>query len=327
MSNSPQSEPSEEQLNRLAELYYAGKLKETEQLCRELLRSHSDTLVVIDLLGAVLRGRGKLKEALQIFNQSIEINPNSEAYNRRSSVFTELGMIKEAIRDYEHALELEPNNAVIHRNLAELKTYKTDDEQLKLMQECYSDSDTDERQRIHLCFALAKAHDDLNDFDNSFRYLTEGNRLHKQRLGYDICDDERLVHKIKRLFRSSTALPVVTDNKPRSKQPVFIIGMPRTGTSLVEQILASHSCIHGAGELDFMRRLVEPILSKTDDKLLQKDIMPLRSGYLDMLNALDTDNNIIIDKMPFNFMLLGFILVALPEARIIHVRRHPVATG
>jgi tetratricopeptide (TPR) repeat protein len=321
-------EPPQEQLERLALLYYAGELTETEQSCKELLRRYPDTPAVINLLAAALRGLGRLKEAIQVFDQLIGINPDSaEVYNSRSGALTELGMIKEAISGYEQALELEPDYAHIHRNLAELKNYKTNDPQLALMEQCYADTGLDNSQHIHICFALAKAHDDLGNFDRSFTYLSEGNSLHKQRLDYDIRDDESMVKRIKHLFNSSASLPIVTDNRPISQRPVFIIGMPRSGTSLVEQILASHSRIHGAGELDCMMKIVQPILSYTDDELSMREIMAIRSAYLDALNALGVTKDVLTDKMPINFLLVGFILTALPEAKIIHVKRHPVATG
>jgi hypothetical protein len=117
-------------------------------------------------------------------------------------------------------------------------------------------------------------------------------------------------------------------------RPLFIVGMPRSGTSLVEQILASHTKVHGAGELDTMNKLVGPMLSNRPDQnvsqntsiLSTMEISTVRDGYLEKLISLRVPENIITDKMPLNFRWIGFILSAFPEAKIIHLNREPRAT-
>jgi len=116
--------------------------------------------------------------------------------------------------------------------------------------------------------------------------------------------------------------------------PIFKLGMPRSGTSLVEQLLASHSQVHGAGELDAMNKLVYPVLSNLSDQkvspdsseISQNDIIAVRDGYLEALAALNVSEKIITDKLPLNFLFIGFILSAFPKAKNIHVNRSPRAT-
>ena len=197
------------------------------------------------------------------------------------------------------------------------------------MESLYSKSDLHSSHKINICFSLASAYKDLNHLDNFFKFLNEGNALRKKELGYDITQSQNVHSAIVNLFSSKQSLI----NKPKDKpsiRPIFIVGMPRSGTSLVEQIISSHHEVYGAGELLTLRKVIDPILVKylnnNKYKVTKKDYLLIREQYLDSLSNLNVSNKIITDKMPVNFRLIGFILSAMPEAKIIHIKRDARAT-
>ena len=232
------------------------------------------------------------------------------------------------------AIQLKPGNAEAHYHLSSLKKYEQDDPQIELMETLFIGSEPTEKDRMHLCFALAKAYGGLGEYNKSFSYYEEGNSLRNKQLNYDIGKDKRIISRIREIFSAEIPALDVTPDGDTSKRTLFIVGMPRSGTSLVEQILASHTQVYGAGELDTMRKLVLPILSNLPDnnfhqqksEIFLSEINTVRKEYLDALAALNVPEKIITDKMPLNFLYIGFILSAFPEAKIIHISRDPRAT-
>jgi hypothetical protein len=182
---------------------------------------------------------------------------------------------------------------------------------------------------IVLCFALAKIHDDLGNYERAFKLFCEGNR-HHARNKTDTIEDARDSAAMVREIFSNLNLSSFTPAQSEARQrPVFILGMPRSGTSLVEQILATHSEVYGGGELGLMGQWCFGYLklARTHGKNLQLQnyIGQLRSHYLSGIGKL-SDKPVVTDKMPVNFFWLGFLLLALPEAVVIHTSRDPMAT-
>ena len=179
---------------------------------------------------------------------------------------------------------------------------------------------------MRLCYALAKVYEDLGKQDDQFKFLHEGNRLRKQELNYSFVQDQNLFSIVKKMYISPPSLSYEVS----TIRPVFILGMPRSGTSLVEQIIASHHAVYGAGELTTLADLIEPIvkdqLAKDKYKLPEKAFLSIREQYLDALSRFNVPENVITDKMPLNFQYIGFILSAFPEAKIVHLKRDAIAT-
>jgi hypothetical protein len=176
---------------------------------------------------------------------------------------------------------------------------------------------------------------DIGDTDQAFAHLDRGNRLHRGRLRYAVQDDVEQFAEIARSLDADSLAQRAGSGDP-SKRPVFIVGMPRSGTTLVEQILASHPQVFGAGELGTLERiLIErfgPGLSPTGRArrlagLTGADLTAIGSAYVGAISALAPGAQRVTDKMPSNFRLAGLIQLALPNARIIHCRRDPVDTS
>ena len=309
-----------------------GELEHAVKSYEQAIRLKPDCAEVYLCRANALRELGQLQEALSSCDQAIQLKADfAEAYQARGDAHRALGQLQAAIQSYEQAIHLKPDLALTYYSLSTLKDYQLDDVQIGLMEALYTHADTSELDQVQLSFALAKAYEDLADYDKSFQYLKAGNCVRKKQLNYHIDDERKLISKIRRIFTSASLPSALAGAGKPSIQPIFIVGMMRSGTSLVEQILASHSQVHGAGELRTVTALVRPLLKKRGDEkakqpLSRREIKALRDGYLSALHALKVPEKIITDKMPLNFRWIGFILCAFPEAKIIQLNRDPRAT-
>jgi len=278
-------------------------------------------------LGTTLYELGRNDEALNSYKQTLIINPDyADAYNNIGNILQELGQFDEAFSNYVYALAIDPDNAEFHRNLALMKNYKKGDTQVIKMQSLLSDDNLSKSERIQLCFALAKAYDDLGEKDELFKILNQGNYLRKDDLNYSIEKDLNNHSLFRKMFVSNIENSSSYDSL--SIRPIFIVGMPRSGTTLVEQIISSHHKVHGAGELNALDNLIAPIMnnySTHNNSLSEKNFLSIRQGYSKKLSNLNVIESVITDKMPTNFKNIGFILKAFPEAKIIHLKRDAMA--
>ena len=193
------------------------------------------------------------------------------------------------------------------------------------MQNLHQDKNITEDQRCHLGFALAKVFEDLNDLDQSFSYLALGNELRKNQLDYDVKKDIKSFDLLKNTYPILKSFVPPIHETTNGPKPIFILGMPRSGTSLVEQIVSSHSSISGGGELNYINQFGAEYatgLTRVNSEVL----LDFRNRYLSALEKHSHGRSIVTDKMPTNFKYIGLILSAFPEAKIIHVKRNPEAT-
>ena len=285
--------------------------------------------------GNALKQLGQMDAALEDYNKAIRLKPDFvEAHSNRGNALGELGQLDEAQKSYKKAIQLKPDYADAHRSLTTLRKYNQEDSHIRVMKNLLMDSALKELDRMYLYFALAKVYEDLGQYDDSFSCLEKANAFRYQELNYHIDSEKRVFVRIKEIFNAESLAPNAKRDSDTHIQPLFIIGMPRSGTSLVEQILASHSKVHGAGELEAMGRLAFPIISGQSNEdsnqgkaILSRDkIESLHNGYLETLTSLNVPETIFTDKMPSNFRFVGLILSALPKSKIIHVNRDPMAT-
>ena len=282
-------------------------------------------------LGAGLQELKKFEDAKQQFEKAISLNPNYAQAHHNLGILSEmLGLPEDALNHYQKAVTINPRFAEAHRNLSKLKDFQSSDPQITLMNSLYSEEGVNIADKVKLGFALAKVYDDLGNHDQFFKFLNEANKLRKTELNYSIKETEDFHKHVTKLF--SKPIPKIKKAllKPSSIRPIFIVGMPRSGTSLVEQIIASHHSVYGAGELTNLKEIVSPILenfiNNKIDSLGEADLTLIRQKYIESLTHLNISEQIITDKMPLNFRLIGLILSAIPEAKIIHLKRDARAT-
>ena len=302
------------------------RLDEATQSYKTAIAFQSDYADAHYNLGILYHDVGQLKMAIDSIKMAIKINPeNADTHKYLGNTFQSNGQIDEAIKCYEKALSINPFHADAHRNLSTIKNYIHDDDQINLMQDLLLNGNLSQSDLVHINFALAKANEDLGKKDDLFKSLNEGNRLRKEELNYSLNKDLDDHSNLKRLINMNPSNSKESVKFKSSKiRPIFIVGMPRSGTSLVEQILSSHQKIHGAGELSTLNNLIVPIISDyilKDKKVTKDSYLSVRNEYLSYISRLNVSETIITDKMPTNFRYIGFILKAFPEAKIIHLNR------
>lgn len=275
-----------------------------------------------------LERAGRYEAALEFYKISLNINPNqASALNNIAVIHKMQGNKKEARRSFESALTIAPDEAELHRNLTTVKTFRSGDPHISQISRLLNDTKTSELNKMHLRFAMAKAQEDLGDYQTAYSSYVSANQLRKTVFEYDLKDDLDEFKAIKNCFLEwSKDKPQSNTNPfPTTKRAVFILGMPRSGTSLVEKILASHPKVYGAGELEFLNSSVNSIQWKKNG-LNQDNVQKIANHYRDAVNAISTEKTVITDKMPLNFRWVGFAIAALPDAKILHVHRDPTAT-
>ena len=178
--------------------------------------------------------------------------------------------------------------------------------------------------QVALHFGLAKAFEDIGDADQSFAHLQRGNDLRATQVSYHIDQDRDLLADLRQRFAVGAG-PALVAHPGLALRPVFVLGMMRSGTTLMEQILSSHPMVHGAGELEVLPQLAAQEMAGKAGPLDEAALQRIRQGYLQALAEQAGGKAVVVDKLPANFRVIGLIRKALPEARILHMRRDPVA--
>ena len=219
---------------------------------------------------------------------------------------------------------------IVDRIMGRFIKYDKNNNNLKEMLNKIDNKELSDVSKVNLNFALGKAYEDLLDYKKSFFYLEEGNKIKDTISKYDIKSDNHLFDKLKVFFKDYVFNKNV-DNNNSNKKIIFILGLPRSGSSLIEQIISSHPDVYGAGELDYLEKLIQnniyindilkiPNLNNESGLNL---IDKISSKYFELINDFDSNHDNITDKAPQNFRWIGFIKILFPSAKIIHCVRDP----
>ena len=284
-------------------------------------------------LGDALMALNRDEEAIAQYEKVLGIEPsNAEAQNNIGVALQALGRLEQAARAYEQAVALAPRKPSIYLNLVHAKPLTTADPRIAALEALAQEVDSfSEEEQIALHFALGKALGDLKQWERAFHHLLTGNKIKRRQVDYNETQTLNLFARIQAAFSTAVLRNQVGGGDP-SSLPVFIVGMPRSGTTLIEQILASHSKVFGAGEREEFGQAVlalsrpGPAFPELVFNLTADALRSLGSGYVAALTAAGPSAERIVDKMPSNFLYAGLIYLALPNARIIHARRDPIDT-
>jgi tetratricopeptide (TPR) repeat protein len=288
-------------------------------------------------LGKAWNARGNLARAVECYRQAIEIDPaNAQCFIGLGAAYGDHGEIDEAVASLRKAIEINPRQVSAYPVLARYKTFTAGDDDIRAMETLFSAKESGDTDKSRLAFSLGKAYEDIGEYDKSIKYVIKGARLKRKQIDYSNAATRERFERIKQVF-SADFFARCADVGFADRTPIFIIGMPRSGTSLVEQILASHPAVFGAGELDDLSRVYRSLGesaagAQTDnfpEDLVELDpdrFEDLGSEYIRRIRRLSADASFITDKLPHNFMRVGFIRAILPRARIIHCTREPMDT-
>jgi tetratricopeptide (TPR) repeat protein len=289
--------------------------------------------VALDALGEFLVHAAEYLRALQIYDRAVAAAPgNSTLLAKRAVVHRFLGNFELAAADHEAVLALSPADADALKGLAELRPQTRDRNSIAAMEALLRGAQAQSKDAATLNFALAKSYEDLGEYALSWRHLTEGNRLERARLDYQSGTDRAVIEQI------IAAFPTLETQRAdaAAQRPIFIVGLPRTGTTLVERIIGNHSQVHSAGELSALSEAIGSTVQRTAQlqsrswlgyaaALGRLDGAAIAREYLERSRVRRDERPRFTDKHPMNFFYCALILRAFPNAHIVHVTRHPLA--
>ncbi len=297
------------------------------------LRPHSAEAHVA--LGLLFFDRHEVSSAFAEMDRALTLDPhNAETLAQKASMLRNSGDGEEAARYFRKAIQLQPHYGEAYHALASLRKQTRNETHLSRdvegMEGAYQSSQTSPHDRMLIGFALGKVFDDLGEYDKAFGYFEQANRSQRQSFSYSTERQARFFRRheegLGQAFQEHCVGQAVDDTTP-----IFILGMPRSGTSLVEQILASHPAVFGAGEVEYTRVFVETVQKITGHPFPQKILkIPPRKfkelgrTYIDLLKSNSSGAQRVTDKLPHNFLRIGMLAAVMPHAKIILCERDPV---
>ncbi len=288
------------------------------------------------LHGAALAEAGRTYDAVDAYRKAIEVQPaHTGAMLGLGHSLKTIGEQDEAVRAYRECIRLRPEDGEIYWSMANLKTFRFSDEEIASMHRILEQDDLTERSRVHFLFALAKASEDAGHFDQAWQYYSDGNTLQRSLESYDPVRTEVANNELREVFNAELFAEKSGLGNP-DPAPIFIVGLPRSGSTLLEQILASHSLVEGTAELPYLGRTATSLNhNRADGVNYPKAVIELGERHLQALGHKylqwaefhrQLDKPRFIDKNPNNFANIGLLHLILPNAKIIDARRYPLDT-
>jgi tetratricopeptide (TPR) repeat protein len=295
---------------------------------------------LLDAIGSFYNSVGEHQRAFEAYSKAIAADPLRPLFwFNRATVQRFLGNLAAAEADYDRVIALEPADYEAHTNRSELRKQTRDRNHVEAMERLLASGIAHWHGEVQIRHALAKEYEDLEQYSDSWLHLEKGARLRRKHLKYDVRYDLDTVDWIMQAFPDAPAERVngCPGREPIAARPIFIVGLPRSGTTLVERILGSHSAVFAAGELNhFAAALVAAATSANGGQPLPRaqlvaatrelDFAALGADYLERARPATSQRSYFTDKMPLNYLYCGLIRRALPNARIVHVTRHPMAS-
>ena len=310
-----------ELLNKIALYYFRiQNLKEAEFYFKKALIINPNNISVLNNL-AIIKQSNFPEEAIKLYKKILSINKNIfEAIYNLSLCYLSVGKILDAKVELKKILEIKPNFTSADRILSLITKYSKNDDHFKKMNHKLNNVSLDYKQLSELYFGIGKYYEDIGDYKNAYKNYFEGNKINKTIYKYDIKIHQNNFSLIKKFDYNK-----LTINSKVPRKIIFIVGMPRSGTSLVESIISSHSQVFGGGELVYLSKIISKNFFK-NSKLYKENISKLitksAESYLDSISFLDNTKNIFTDKNLLNFRNIGFIKYIFPNAKIINCLRN-----
>jgi Flp pilus assembly protein TadD len=322
--------------NRGVTLHELKRFKEALASYDRALKVRPDYAEALSNRGHTLSQVGELDAALVHYRRALALKSNlTNVHVNMGNALKELGQLQEAQKAYLDAIRLDPGNALAYVNLVDSALFLPGDPHLAAMEALAAKSEgLSKTDRMWLAFALGKAYADLKDFRRSFQHFLEGNAAKRAMISYDERSALAFIDRIEAVF-TPELIKAKSGGGENSPRPIFVIGMPRSGTTLVEQIIASHPMVHGAGELDTLNDVILAVHGPDGNNVPFPECVPaldastlkqIGTHYVEAVRKLAPSSERVTDKTLQNYLCAGLIHLALPNAKIIHTVRNPVDT-
>ena len=283
-------------------------------------------------LGNLYLALNMYKEAIGCFKKVININPKFFISHYNLGVtYKNIGKFEEARKHLKVAIKLNAHFYTAHRILSQITKYTANNQQVIFLKKVYRDTKIDDSQKTEIAFSLAKASEDIKDFSKAFQYYNDGNNLRRTIIDFSIQREKKEFANIKKIFNRNL-FDKFSQFGNLNSTPIFILGMPRSGTTLVEQILSSHPKVFGGDELDFLPSLIKKYFNDKTKNFVLEDIINSNDSdnlknigqeYINNLKNISNDSERVSDKLPINFKWIGLIKLILPNSKIVHCVRNP----
>jgi tetratricopeptide (TPR) repeat protein len=304
------------------------------EAARAAQRLASADAALLDSIGTVLSQANDQPGALAAYDRASALAPDEARIRfNRATVRRYLGALADAEADYDRVIALQPDDYEAYKNRAELRTQSAEKNHVAQLETLLARGVPHWQGEVQLRYALAKEYEDLGRYEASFEQLALGAALRRQHLRYDVRVDVATADWI---IEAYPGRPPAGDREQSPEAPIFIVGLPRSGSTLVERILSSHSALESAGELkSFALAIVHAVAKQSGRASLPRRELVARSAeldfaalgreYLERARTAGAPAGRFTDKMPLNYLYCGLISRALPGAKIVHVSRHPMA--
>ena len=320
-------------MNNLANVHKnIGEIELSESLFKKIIEKKPDYINAYVNYGNLKRDNNDFEFAIDLYNKALKINSQIPAVLYSLALaYQGLGKFDLAIDYAKKTLEIEPKFTQADMLISQSKKYQAGDFHYEEMNLKINSLMLNDEQKTNLFFALAKAEEDMGLIEKSFNNLDIANSTRRKSLNFNINNETVFFNQLKNIFTKIDLSQKFINNIEKRKL-IFILGMPRSGTSLVEQIITSHSSVFGAGELPQLSRIVKTKLM-INDNLSEESIFnlvknedftnQLRMDYYNYLKRFNSSKPFITDKAPLNFRWIGFIRILFPNSKIIHCSRNP----
>ncbi len=311
-----------------------GRFDEAISDYKKAVKIKPDFVKVYNNIGSALQSVRRFDEALLYYEKALEINPNyAEVYNNKGVTLYDLGRFDEALLNYEMALKIKQDYAEAYYNAADIKKYRYNDNVLSELSNIISSPKYKINEKMYAHFALGNLYNKNKNYHDAFINFNLGHRLRNEinKKGGSLYRHDLVLKKLS-LFKELFTPQFFKDRSHwglSAHTPIFIVGFPRSGTSLVEQILSSHSSVYGAGELEYISQFVSFFVDfqniKTQEEFLRlidhDKILEFSNMYLDKINTISNGSIYVTDKFPHNFQHLWFISLLFKNVKILHCKR------
>ncbi|MEL7106119.1 MAG: sulfotransferase [Pseudomonadota bacterium] len=294
----------------------------------ECLALNPDQLEVLVNLGKSLLNVNRLDEGIAAYQRALKLAPHNYAVALRlATALNSAGDKDDAIKVLDTAMKQHPDNPRLLIERANIDALTLGDPRLDVLAGYLASDEVEAHDKRTIHFVLGRAHDKAGDYARAYDHFQQGNAIRRAEFDYTTDDDRTLFEDIKSAFAAPWAPAPAPDAGPH---PIFIVGMPRSGTTLLEQIIGAHRAAQGAGELRFFTQYVRPVFrehgASARDLFTPERLAQVQSDYRRVIADLSHGSDRVVDKMPINFSFVGVMAAAFPDAPILHIKRDPRAT-